>query len=158
MFILLVSDTHGNISEFRRVLSNYSNLDMVIHLGDYAKDVVKMQKEFSNIMFEYVPGNNDWSCQEPNDKILDLCGKRVFITHGHKYRVKSGVDSLTKKAKEQHVDAAFFGHTHLADEFSQDGILYANPGSLGLKSLYQGSTFIEAKIDQDISLKFRGLP
>jgi putative phosphoesterase len=159
MFALLMSDTHGNLTNFRNVLSNYPDLDLVIHLGDCTKDVYKMQREFHNIPFEFVSGNNDWSSSEPNDKVLTLKGTKIMMTHGHKYAVKSSMNQLFQKATSLDVNAVFFGHTHLADEFTHQDILFINPGTLGANSVYQGCTFTELRIeDGKIQSKFKVLP
>jgi uncharacterized protein len=159
MFAILVSDTHGNLTNFRNVLSNYPDLDLVIHLGDCTKDVQKMQKEFNHIPFEFVPGNNDWSSSEPNDKVLTLEGHKIMLTHGHKYQVKSSLNKLVHKATHLNVNAVFFGHTHLADEFYHQDILFINPGTLGAHSVYQGCTFTELDIQAGkIQSKFKVLP
>jgi uncharacterized protein len=147
MFILLISDTHGNTQGMERVIKAYKQVDMVLHLGDFVKDAQKLEKAFPNIRFEYVPGNNDWTSAEPNDKMIEVMGKKLFLTHGHRYKVKTSLKTLIQRGNESGADAVFYGHTHLADEFLHEKVLFLNPGSLGTQSLYQGPTFVELSID-----------
>jgi putative phosphoesterase len=150
MLILLVSDTHGNISDLRKVISNYDKLDLVVHLGDCVKDVYKVRSEFPDIPFELVAGNNDWASSEPNEKIIEINGKRILMTHGHNYGVKTSTKKLVAMGRQNEVDAVFFGHTHLTDEFYSEEMIIINPGSLGRPSVYQGPTFCEVRIENNV--------
>lgn len=149
MFILLFSDTHGNSFDLKKVIYNYPKVDLVIHLGDYVKDVYKVRGDFSTIPFECVAGNNDWASSEPNEKVIEIEGKKIFLTHGHTYGVKSSTKKLIEKGKELGTDAIFFGHTHLTDEFFSGDMHIINPGSLGRPSVYQGPTFCEINIEDN---------
>lgn len=149
MFILLFSDTHGNTFDLKKVISNYEKVDLVIHLGDCVKDVQKVRGEFTKIPFECVAGNNDWASSEVDEKVIELGGKRILITHGHTYGVKSSVLKLVEKGKALGVDAIFFGHTHLTDEQFIENIHMINPGSLGRPSVYQGPTFCEITLENN---------
>lgn len=148
MFILVISDTHGNVEDLRRVIANYDNLDLVIFLGDGVKDVYKIRVDFPEIPFEIVAGNNDWFSSEPIEKLLMLEDKKIWIAHGHTYQVKQSTKNLIAKAHSMGADAVFFGHTHLADEFYDQQLLVLNPGSLGCPSVYQGPTFCELEIKE----------
>ena len=55
---------------------------------------------------------------------------RVFYCHGHKYRVKSGLEQLAEEAKRRDCDVALYGHTHTPLITQMDGITLINPGSL----------------------------
>jgi len=46
--------------------------------------------------------------------------------------VKSGVESLKKKAKELDIDIVVFGHTHTPYRDQEDGMLFLNPGSASI--------------------------
>jgi len=129
MKILVVSDTHGRLKRLKFLLDNNVNhVQMAIHLGDYARDLINMQENYPDINMVAVNGNCD-AGDEPM-KILTLEGHRILLLHGHKYRVKSGLDRLIYFAKENEVDVCLFGHTHFQTMFTQDDILFMNPGSL----------------------------
>jgi len=55
---------------------------------------------------------------------------KLFYCHGHKYGVKSCLDSLAREAKRRDADIALYGHTHNALISEIDGVTLINPGSL----------------------------
>ena len=137
MRILVVSDTHSDVSNFERVLSKHRDIDVVIHCGDGASDVMEMKKLFPDRMFISVRGNCDWCCESPNIEIITLEDKKLFITHGHIYDVKSSLLRLSLAAKEAGADMTLFGHTHIPTDIYEDGLYLLNPGSLkGYKGHY----------------------
>ena len=54
----------------------------------------------------------------------------IYVTHGHKERVKSGLYGLKAKGKEKNVIMCIFGHTH-EQFYENDDIHVLNPGSIG---------------------------
>ena len=129
MTILVLSDTHGNIQPIQKLLEDYKDkADAVIHLGDYAKDMVRFAKGNGNI--HIVNGNNEIPVAAYEDRVIEIGGKRIFICHGHRYQVKSGLDKLIYHARELNVDACLFGHTHVPECFTEHGIVFLNPGSI----------------------------
>ena len=58
-----------------------------------------------------------------------LEGKRIFICHGHNYRVKLTYELLYYRTLELKCDAALFGHTHSSYSSYDGGVLLFNPGS-----------------------------
>ena len=72
--------------------------------------------------------------------------KGFFITHGHKYGVKMGLNNIFYKGKEVEVDAVLFGHTHIKIISKEDGLWIINPGSPSLpKDRVPSIAFIEIK-------------
>lgn len=131
MKILVLSDTHGNIDNARQVISENSDVSLIIHLGDYFRDAQKLKEEFPNIKIEYVYGNSDFMIDDtPADKILEVEGKRIFMTHGHRYSLKWGYDKLISKADEIGADILLFGHTHISYIVKNENCLILNPGSI----------------------------
>ena len=59
----------------------------------------------------------------------EICGKKFFLTHGHRYSVKDGILKLKYKALETGADIVLYGHTHIAKIDYEEGIWYINPGS-----------------------------
>ena len=76
-----------------------------------------------------VAGNNDFCSEYPKEKIVTIGKHRIFMTHGHKYRVGYGIDNLVYKAMENNADIVMFGHTHVPMVRYEDGIIVVNPGS-----------------------------
>jgi len=115
-----------------KAVSLNKGIDLIIHLGDVVKDIERIKEQYGGFRYEYVRGNNDWSGNCPEEKILELEGKRVLITHGHRYGVKYGYQGIEDKGRSEGVDAVFFGHTHRTEEITAGRILLLNPGSISL--------------------------
>lgn len=128
MRIGVVADSHGNLFILDKLLTQMGELDMIIHLGDHYRDIVKINDKYKN-KIEYVNGNNDSKGDAEAEKVLNLGGKRIFITHGDKYNVYYGIDRLYYKAQEVEADAVLFGHTHKRSREDFGGIMFLNPGS-----------------------------
>ena len=140
MKILVFSDTHRSHSNVINII-NYDEeqVDAVIHCGDIIRDCEEIERNISpKIPFIYVCGNNDYYNNiVPDDKSITLGGKKIFITHGHKYGVKQGKDSLRRKIKEGY-DIVLYGHTHISDiEYFSNGILL-NPGAMAYGAISYG--------------------
>ena len=125
------SDTHSATAMMLDAI-RCSRPDVVIHLGDYERDVEKVRTEFPEIAVYNVCGNCDMYPSAPNVDIVPLGPVKAFITHGHLYNVEWGdLSSLAYAAREQGAQIAMFGHTHRAvnDEFCSVKLL--NPGTAG---------------------------
>ncbi len=131
MKILVLSDSHGSFTYMRNVLSKYENeIKYVIHLGDYAKDVSEIVPFFQNYEFINISGNCDFGSALPSEKTFSLYGINFFITHGHRYNVKSNIIRLAYLAEEKNAKVCLFGHTHIPLLMCNNNILYMNPGSI----------------------------
>jgi putative phosphoesterase len=130
MKILVISDTHGDTKKAEQAIRKNGRADLVIHLGDYSRDAEKLSGMFPGISFEYISGNCDFPAGGvSSEKLLEVCGKRIFITHGHRYSAKWGYERLFMKAEEQQADILLFGHTHIPDIAEKDRCIIINPGS-----------------------------
>ncbi len=131
MKILVFSDSHGNLIDLKLILKQYEEkVKYVIHLGDYDDDVSDVKPFFQNYKYINVSGNCDWGNFLPSEKFFSLNGKNFFITHGHRYGVKSSLIKLSYSAEEKNADICLFGHTHVPLLISSNGIIYMNPGSI----------------------------
>lgn len=139
MKILVLSDSHSAL-RFMRACIEKVKPHTVIHLGDYYDDGAAMADEYPEISFVQVPGNCDrYRCPPfcPEVLIQSACGLPLYMTHGHKHMVKSGVYRLLLDARKAKVQAVLYGHTHIADcHQEEDGLWVMNPGSCG----YGGGT------------------
>ena len=124
--IVVLSDTHGNISAIERLTDIMKESDYVFHLGDYQSDIALFNREFGDKIHS-VKGNCDMG---GGDEILDVEGVKIMITHGNEYGVKNGLTRLNFKAKEVGANVVFYGHTHVAKIEEFDGITFINPGAL----------------------------
>jgi putative phosphoesterase len=130
MRILVISDTHGDISKAEEAIKSNKDIGLIIHLGDYFRDAMKLSSMFPEIPFEYIYGNSDFMIENVQaEKLLDICGKKIFITHGHRYSVKWDYEKLFRKAEELSADMVLFGHTHCPDIVTRGRHFILNPGS-----------------------------
>ncbi|WHH57092.1 metallophosphoesterase [Petroclostridium sp. X23] len=132
MRIVVFSDTHGNIRHCIDVIDRIGSINMIIHLGDIIKDVEDLKILYPHIPIQYIAGNNEFRNTVPYDKVLEADGKKIFITHGHLYRVKYEYHSIARKGADLHVDCVLFGHTHEPYEAYHDKMHIMNPGSISL--------------------------
>ena len=129
MKILVLSDTHGDISMAKKIWASLDDLDLVLHLGDYYEDAEKLAAYVRTRVIA-VHGNMDFEGDSPLHRIIDTEYGPVLITHGHCDRVRASYDKLLYRAEEAGCKAALFGHTHVAVNEVIDGIHVVNPGSL----------------------------
>ena len=151
MKILVLSDSHSAMS-FMRLAINRVKPDAIIHLGDYYDDGQAIHEEFFHIPFYQVPGNCDRYRTPPHASeilILSVLGVRLYMTHGHKHRVKQLLSLLLRDAREAQAAAVLYGHTHVADcHREEDGLWVLNPGSCGY---YGGSVGLLEIQDEKLS-------
>lgn len=126
MKIIVASDSHGNQSLVDELFQK-EVFDCFIFCGDGERD---FSDHYGDARLEIVGGNCDWFSQFEDEMTLALKGKRIFITHGHKYFVKSSLAKLVKRAKDVNADFVFYGHTHRQSVEKIDGIYFINPGAL----------------------------
>lgn len=126
---MIFSDSHGKFERMRlAVLKERPNL--IIHLGDGAFDLRRLQGEFPEIPALGVKGNCDFGVDEAISKTITLDGVKIFLTHGHIYGVKQGYVTAIEAAKNAAADILLFGHTHRAEYTMASGLQLLNPGSI----------------------------
>lgn len=131
MNILVFSDSHRNVGRMLEVVKNSENMDLILHLGDNTDDAKKIA-DITTVPILAIKGNTDYS-DDPEERILDLEGYKILVTHGHRYKIKSSLQNLYYKSKEADAHIALFGHSHVASSEEIGGILFFNPGSIGDK-------------------------
>ena len=111
MKILLISDTHGDISKVIEILDRVKGIDMILHCGDYETDA-RILENCTDIPVISVTGNCDGgsdyrkTVETPAGKLFDHPrphgGRRLYQT------------LLTSAAEEEGgCIAVCFGHTHV---------------------------------------------
>ena len=139
MRIVAFSDTHHNISRAERVINNIPGITGVIHCGDVLPDAEELKSDFSNIDFYTVPGNCDLF-QGESEKLIEIEGKKIFITHGHRYNVKTEVEleypTIRDRGRELGAELVIFGHTHIPYNRNWGDIIVMNPGSIKYEGTY----------------------
>lgn len=137
--ILIVSDSHGQTAELEQIKAMHANeVDCMIHCGD--SELPGKDQTING--FLTVRGNCDYDAAYPNDLIHEINGYRIFVTHGHKYSVKSSLMNLIYKALELNANIVCFGHSHILGAEQVQGMLFINPGSLRMPRLRKEKTYI----------------
>ena len=130
MKILVLSDSHGNVSNMLRAVERESPR-MILHLGDCWRDGERLHDDCPDIEFHQVPGNCDFRPAESAEQLLFIEDKRFLICHGHTYGVKQSLLTAGFAAEEQNLDCFLFGHTHKPLVDMRGKTLFLNPGSIG---------------------------
>ncbi|MCR4399207.1 MAG: metallophosphoesterase [Firmicutes bacterium] len=136
----LVSDSHGDILKLRKALRDMGAVDVVLHAGDFYEDSRKLQV-VTGVTVVGVMGNCDHFVAGPLEKVVEVAGKRILLTHGHQYGVKRDKNGLRERGSALGVNAVVFGHTHIAETFWAGGMLFVNPGSCRYGRSNQGLTY-----------------
>lgn len=146
--ILVVSDSHGNTELLKRIVTENSSCELVIHLGDNAADANEVMRDFQTKANLSVLGNCDmgYFLDKVNyDGTFSVEERRIFYTHGHKYN--ASVDMMVAQAKMKNADIVLYGHTHVSFAEEIRGVLVINPGSISLPRDGTNGTYCVIEID-----------
>ncbi|MBA7514594.1 hypothetical protein ES705_06626 [subsurface metagenome] len=145
MLLAVVSDSHDNRENILKAVSiiNDKGVDAIIHCGDYIAPFVKLWFDKLNDSikknFYGVFGNNDGErlyltqtlgqicefAQNGNELIIELGGKRIFVSHMPRQ------ETIEALANSKKFDIILSGHTHIAVNKRYDnGVLVVNPGEV----------------------------
>ncbi len=129
MKLIIISDTHLRVDKLIQRIREIENVDMILHLGDMVGDSDKISRRLGKNAVE-VRGNCDMVGDRiPLTRQLIWQNRKILMTHGHEYNVKSSLNRLYYKALETQSDIVLFGHTHKPMKETLEGILFFNPGS-----------------------------
>lgn len=132
MKILLLSDSHGIDGTFYEAYDR-EKPDKVFFAGDGISGMLEFRDCYADPSVEtyMVCGNCDFDHfgEFEFSQTINVKGRRVFLTHGHREHVKSGLSYLVAEAKLRGCDVAVFGHTHVQADISKDGVRTVNPGA-----------------------------
>lgn len=148
--LLIVSDSHGLSSELEMLKERHRDeVDLMIHCGD--SQLMADDRELAG--FVNVRGNCDLENRFPLETTAELSGRKIFVTHGHKYSVKTSLMSLNYRAKEVGADIVCFGHSHILGAEMVGGILFLNPGSILLpRERFEKTYMIVELLDEVVKL------
>ena len=146
MKILILSDIHGSAYYAKKIedINQRENPYQIIVLGDlyYHGPRNDLTQEYNPMKVAGVlndlkdklrvtRGNCDAEVDEMISDFklepyieMQVNGKKVFFSHGHMYNI----DNLPNKA----IEVMFYGHYHTGFIIEEDGIIFANPGSISL--------------------------
>jgi uncharacterized protein len=119
----IISDTHGLLRpEATRALSG---VDLIVHAGDVGSPEVLSKLKALAPVFA-VRGNVDtesWATELLATAIVDAGSASLYVLHN--------LRELDLKPEAGGFDAVISGHTHQAEQWEREGVLYLNPGSAG---------------------------
>jgi putative phosphoesterase len=123
--ILVLSDTHKNLSLLEDVLQTNQDCQIIIHLGDNYEDIDNFPLLIENKQVIRVPGifhprYKDGSLAKTQE--LTLAGKRIILAHS--------LDDLAS----QRADILLVGHSHNWEISNSRNGLLVNPGHLSKES------------------------
>lgn len=136
MILGVVSDTH--LPRFGRSLPpalvrglTKAGVEAIVHCGDLVEKLaIDLLEEIAPVFA--VVGNNDGKELHRllgKRGIIETCGRRIGVVHGHEGRGRSTVDRAFNSFADERVDLILFGHSHIPYRARRDGILLLNPGS-----------------------------
>ncbi|MDO5155450.1 MAG: metallophosphoesterase [Eubacteriales bacterium] len=149
MRILVISDSHGKNDEVKQVIEQVGHIDMFIHLGDIERgpDYIR---DLAGCECHMVAGNNDYDISLPASEEFEIAGKKIFITHGHRFYVGGGVGNLREYAIQNGYDLVMYGHTHVPFMERGEKVTIINPGSLSYpRQDGRKKTFMIVEVDKD---------
>ncbi|MHB8106314.1 MAG: YfcE family phosphodiesterase [Candidatus Cryosericum sp.] len=142
MHILVASDSHGDTSNLKEAMRRHPDITRVFHCGDGEADVVALSAAYPSVCFDAVRGNCDLGAVFPLHRLLRVAGRRIFMTHGHCYGTKYGLEGLIEQGRKTRAEVVVFGHTHRRLIERRDGILLVNPGSIGGRFPARMATYV----------------
>ncbi len=136
MKILIFSDSHGDLDAMRAITRKNRRADAIIFCGDGVRDFNQLRGLFPDKEYFGVTGNCDWYSDYPAYDEIELCGLRIFLTHGHMFGVKNGISRIVDMGRNNGFNIIIFGHTHQQLTTVEGGMMIINPGSVGYHNEY----------------------
>jgi len=139
MKIVIVSDTHGNVANFKKAVAwlNKENIQTILHCGDIGsseslrESLVDFKGEFFGVFGNMdrdfkilIEDYNKIPRSKINEDILEkeIDKKKIAITHFP--------ETAKKMAQSGKFNLVFYGHTHKPWEEKIDDCRLVNPGEL----------------------------
>ena len=124
MKILILGDTHAQDDFFLRILEKEKDYDVLLHTGDFEGSEI-VYRELSDAPLYCVAGNNDFFTDAPYERVFELEGCRIFMTHGHRYNLEKGYKKIcraTEKDLDEILKLQYLAYQSEAALFGTDDI------------------------------------
>lgn len=142
MIIGLISDTHGLLRA--EVIQNLKGCDLIIHAGDIGKyEVIDRLRQVAPL--ELVLRNCDRNIEDESistEKIVQIGEKKLYIIHD--------ISKLNIDLQQEKISFVVYGHSHKRNIYTENGIIYINPGSVGPKRFKLPTTMAKLYIDEEL--------
>jgi len=123
MRVGIISDTHGLLRP--EAMQALDCVDVILHAGDVGqRDVLSNLKRIAPVFA--VRGNVDmeaWAQELPLTTVVEVDGASFYLLHN--------LRELDLRPDGAKFDFVISGHTHQAEQFERQGVVYVNPGSAG---------------------------
>lgn len=126
MKIVVFSDAHGEKGIINRIINYNPDADYIISLGDSELN----QQFLQDLDIIAIKGNYPRDPGFAYEGELNVEGKKIYMTHGHKFGVHKKLTKLSSHALKNEYDLALYGHTHIARVDKIANTILANPGSV----------------------------
>lgn len=174
--VLVISDIHGAFGTLLQILEEFQGrCDALVFAGDGIRDIGTLYDAAlsSQAVRAQIPpvvgivlGNNDVSpfpvknplgedpyymeLKVPLSNTMDVAGRKIFFTHGHRFSLYAGVSRILEEAENRGADIAVFGHTHVPVSAMMPGKIYTlNPGSISLPRSSDPPSFAVLNLDKN---------
>lgn len=137
MKIVVISDTHGDLSALRRVLLKEQDADLYLHCGDVQSSPYEISP------FAAVKGNCDGGSDFPFRYETGTPFGKIHMEHYPIYG-----SAMYRSLKQDGVRIYLHGHTHVREEDIVEGIRVYCPGSLAFPEDNDKGTYLVLKIDE----------
>ncbi len=131
MKVLVFSDSHTDTETMADVIL-HEQPQMVLHLGDHYGDALTLRDRYPYIPMHFVMGNTDFFGSGDTEQVLKVQGRCLYMTHGHLFNVKNGLNTIYLKGRSVNADIVLFGHTHVPLNEEEQGYTLFNPGSCNM--------------------------
>ncbi len=132
MLIAVFSDSHGELEAMCAAIDEHKP-DMVLHLGDHARDAEALERYYPWLDIRFVRGNCDaWGSDAPETLRFNAEDVGIYMTHGHREQVKWGLEPLANAVHFSGAKLGLFGHTHCSEYKKMGDVTLFNPGSAGI--------------------------
>ncbi len=148
MQLLIMSDIHGHKQRFTDIVEHYDTADFIISLGD-SELKHKLLQKYDIIA---IKGNYPFDAGFTYEHVMNVEGRNLLLTHGHRYRVKSGYDKLYYRMLESESVLALHGHTHVPHIQKIADRYVLNPGSLSQGRGEHPDTYLLLEFQNDAVL------
>jgi hypothetical protein len=158
MRIVVVSDSHGRNDNVKQAVAQtkkkYGTVDALLHMGDVEDDVDEIKSMIKGPVY-IVAGNNDGGLGLPQQLNINLGGKEIMMTHGHRFGVDYDLHRLELLGAANGADIVMYGHTHYPSLDRNGEPVMLNPGSLTYpRQEGRVPTFMVMEIDEEGNVEY----
>ena len=135
----VISDTHSLLRP--EAVDALQGADMVVHAGDIGdSDILRRLERIAPL--KAIRGNIDkWARDMPDTECFEVGGRYVYVLHD--------VKTLDLDPVAAGLDIVICGHSHKPQSYTENGVLYLNPGSAGPRRFSLPITLAELILDGD---------